>query len=216
MNLSPECGQARAVVMVFLMSVHLEHLWRTRPTAEALKLLAANGGYLSSGEFLILQIAFEIWDGRGHVHLADIMTMLDPKRLRLLSSYLGALCYGGPGVEAWLAEHSVSCNENGEAMPLEESPASDSHLAWVTVADAAQQLGVARSTVLNWIDKCDLVANRVSGKWWVSVSSIRLVVANRKRGAPTRAERSAKSPAREQEKARRQGLFADHDTAEAV
>ena len=76
--------QPLGVIHVLLHAVGLDHLWQEAPTAEAIALLAQGGGYLSSGQTVMLKIAFDLWNGEGNADLPSILTCLDPQRLALI------------------------------------------------------------------------------------------------------------------------------------
>jgi hypothetical protein len=57
-----------------LATVRLERLWtEDGPTLEASRLLAADGGPLSSGQRSVLLVAWTFWDGTGAAELAEIL-----------------------------------------------------------------------------------------------------------------------------------------------
>lgn len=81
--------QQCAVIRTLLASVHLERLWTaTGPTKEAITLLEAKGGYLSSGERLVLLVAFDVWNGHGNAEVGDLLATLDERRLRAVTDAL--------------------------------------------------------------------------------------------------------------------------------
>ena len=84
-----------------LATVRLAHLWTPDgPTDEALRLLEANGGPLSSGERVVVLSAFALWNGSGGLTLAEILDVLDPARAEALCTLVVAVQRGT--VEEWL------------------------------------------------------------------------------------------------------------------
>jgi hypothetical protein len=95
--------QTARVCRVLLGGVRLARLWTDAgPTDEALELLKAGGGPLSSGEALVIRVAFDFWNGQGEASLARLLEVLDPGRLEALGSLLVALARGAGAVDAWL------------------------------------------------------------------------------------------------------------------
>jgi len=75
------------VIRTLLACVNREDLWTpTGPTKEARHLLHLGGGYLSSGERMILRVAFSIWNGLGEI--GDLLDTLDEVRLRAVCEAL--------------------------------------------------------------------------------------------------------------------------------
>jgi hypothetical protein len=92
-----------------LASVRLARLWTTDgPTPEALALLEANGGPLSSGERIMVLAAFALWNGSGELRLAEVVATLDRERMAALCSLL--IASREDAVDAWLARHEVKPN----------------------------------------------------------------------------------------------------------
>lgn len=84
-----------------LATVRLGRLWTLDgPTDEALRLLEANGGPLSSGERVVVLSAFALWNGSGGLTLAEILDVLDPARAEALCTLVVAVQRGT--VEEWL------------------------------------------------------------------------------------------------------------------
>lgn len=81
-----------AAIRQLLRSVDQEHLWAVErkngpgpgPTEEACDLLKAGGGTLSGGEWCVLRVAFDIWNGRGKVTVDEVLA-LDRERLRAVT-----------------------------------------------------------------------------------------------------------------------------------
>jgi hypothetical protein len=61
----------------------LARLWTpTGPTDKACQLLEDDGGPMSSGEVLLLRVAFDIWNGGGGAKVGDLLSTLDERNLR--------------------------------------------------------------------------------------------------------------------------------------
>lgn len=57
-------------------------LWTAEgPTKEAHELLRVDGGYLSSGERVLLKAAFDLWNGQGHCRVDELLSTLDEEHL---------------------------------------------------------------------------------------------------------------------------------------
>lgn len=76
------------------------------PTPQALALLEANGGPLSSGERVLLLSAFSLWSGAGGLLLADVIARLDGAPLEALCSLIVAMKRGAADVDTWIAAYS--------------------------------------------------------------------------------------------------------------
>lgn len=88
-----------------LKRVRLERLWtETGPTAEASELLKTRGGPLSSGEALMVLIAFDLWNGHGNVSLGRMLDVLDGDHMVAVCTLLIAVTRGEGAIDAWLAE----------------------------------------------------------------------------------------------------------------
>jgi hypothetical protein len=84
----------------------MEGLWtQDGPTPRAVALMEQDGGPLSSGERVLLLAAFALWNGRGSLHLADVIEKLDARPTEALCSLIIAAKCGADDVDAWLAEH---------------------------------------------------------------------------------------------------------------
>lgn len=90
-----------------LATVRLERLWTERgPTSEASELLEADGGYLSSGERVMLLATWAFWNGSGGLTLAEVLERLDGEPAEALCFLVMASKYGADAVDDWLAEHA--------------------------------------------------------------------------------------------------------------
>lgn len=100
--------QASAAIRALLHTVRLAHLWTANgPTDEAWKLLAADGGPLSSGERVMLLTAWTLWNAEGSVGLGDILDFLDAERTSALCSLVLAIQDGSSAVDDWLGKHAA-------------------------------------------------------------------------------------------------------------
>lgn len=71
-------------------------------------LLESDGGALSSGERAVVLIAWSLWNGQGHVTVADALHRLDGTSLAMLGKLLVAVASGDSAIDAWLAETEAS------------------------------------------------------------------------------------------------------------
>lgn len=79
------------------------------PSSEALALMEANGGPLSSGERAMLLAAFTFWNGardektgQGRLAFVDVLDALDGEHMRCLAELMIAAADGADAVDAWL------------------------------------------------------------------------------------------------------------------
>jgi hypothetical protein len=78
----------------------LKRFWTDRgPTQEAMALLEAGGGYLSSVERVMLRTAFDLWNGSGKCLVSDLLDTLDEERLQAVAEAILARDAGGERVE---------------------------------------------------------------------------------------------------------------------
>lgn len=98
-------AQLARVCWAFCARARLGRLWTEEgPTDEAMALLESDGGALSSGERAVVLIAWSLWNGQGHVTVADALHRLDGTSLTMLGKLLLAVAGGGSAIDAWLAE----------------------------------------------------------------------------------------------------------------
>ena len=89
-----------------LATIRRAELWTpTGPTSEAVMLLEDDGGPLSTGERVMLLIAFAFWNGSGTLRFAEIVESLDVEPCDAVCSLLVAVKYGSRAVDEWLSEH---------------------------------------------------------------------------------------------------------------
>ena len=98
-------AQICACARVLLRSVRQEKLWtETGSTEEAIKLLHTRGGYLSSGERLMLFVAFDFWNGQGNAEFPKLINVLDSNKLRLVCTLAVVVAEGATAIDRWLIE----------------------------------------------------------------------------------------------------------------
>jgi hypothetical protein len=71
-------------------------------------LLQSDGGHLSSGERMVILIAWSLWNGQGHVTVADALHRLDGMSLAMLGKLMIAGARGSEAIDAWLTETEES------------------------------------------------------------------------------------------------------------
>ena len=96
--------EQRAVVCLALLDrIGLQRLWTLRgPTEEAQRLLAEDGGALSSGERAMLLVAWALWNGSGKLTLSELIQAMDGEHLAAVGTLLSSLRFGADGVDDWL------------------------------------------------------------------------------------------------------------------
>jgi hypothetical protein len=78
-------------------------MWTERgPTSEAIQIMEANGGPLSSGERVVALAAWAFWNGHDGVSFADVVERLDGRNLRAVAGLMAALASGGTAIEEWI------------------------------------------------------------------------------------------------------------------
>lgn len=107
-------AQQAAVCETLCRLVRLPGLWTTGghrlpgPTDRAIALLKQRGGTMSHGEWLMVAAAWDTWNGRGGLKLADALATLDGNNLRALGSMLVAIAEDADAVDRWLAHWTPS------------------------------------------------------------------------------------------------------------
>jgi hypothetical protein len=102
-------AQLARVCRAFCARARLGRLWtEAGPTDEAMALLQSDGGPLSSGERMVILIAWSLWNGQGHVTVADALHRLDGMSLAMLGKLMVAGARGSEAIDAWLAETEES------------------------------------------------------------------------------------------------------------
>lgn len=108
MSFRDDAQACRAIAALLEASAlpRLRGLWTaTGPTSEAVELVEAGGGPLSSGEAMMVRAAFDFWNGQGGATLDGLLHVLDPRRAGLVCGLVLAVHEGGEAVERWTAEH---------------------------------------------------------------------------------------------------------------
>ncbi len=99
-----EAQQARAC-RALCARARLGAMWTaSRPTEEPIALYEAGGGPLSSGERIMLLVAWAFWNGAEKATLADVVNRLDERNLHAISTLMLALAHGAEHVDAWIEE----------------------------------------------------------------------------------------------------------------
>lgn len=91
-----------------LRTIELERLWgHGGPTDEAIRLRDQNHEGYSSGERVLCQLVWDMWNGTGNARIDDLMHRLDPTRFNVVTSFLAAFSGGDQAIEAWIAAQEV-------------------------------------------------------------------------------------------------------------
>jgi hypothetical protein len=108
--------QACRAIRVLLGSVFrdVDALWpETGPTPLSLRYLKASP--LSHGEYLMLQVAFDFWNGHGGAKFADLISVLDQRPLVFVCELATAVPNGPDAVDAWVARCSQWPTQRSDA-----------------------------------------------------------------------------------------------------
>ena len=99
-------SQLSRVCRAFCARARLTELWTDAgPTVLARDLAEHGGGPLSSGERLLLLVAWSLWSACNHVTVGEAFYNLDGTSLVMLGKLMIAAGQGGgDAIEAWLAE----------------------------------------------------------------------------------------------------------------
>jgi hypothetical protein len=85
--------------------VGMGELWTPDgPSDRATALLETGGGPLSSGERVMLLVAWAVWNGDEGARFGDVIHRLDGRCLVALGTLLIAVAGGGAAVDEWLAK----------------------------------------------------------------------------------------------------------------
>jgi hypothetical protein len=63
-----------------------------------------DGAFLSSGERLVLLVAWSLWNGCSHVTVGEVFFNLDSTSLAMLGKLMIAGARGSEAIDEWLAE----------------------------------------------------------------------------------------------------------------
>jgi len=97
--------QIAACCIVLCRSVRLASAWTLNgPTLFALNVRDGKTG-VSSGEGLLVRMAFDLWNGEGGVTFSRMIDSLDGVRMRMVAGLLAACATSSAAVDGWLAEH---------------------------------------------------------------------------------------------------------------
>jgi len=95
--------QQCAVCQTLLELVGMARLWGPEgPTSEAVTLLGEGKDAMSHGEALMLEVAFDVWNGGGHADLGDLLATLDKDNLHAVGELMSAMALGMHAVDDWL------------------------------------------------------------------------------------------------------------------
>jgi hypothetical protein len=102
-----EAQTHRAIRALLDTTPKLERYWTdTGPTEEAARVVAQSGAALSSGEWLLLRVAFDLWNGRGGADFGRVVHTLGSEPLAALGTLLVAVSQpDDPAIDAWIARH---------------------------------------------------------------------------------------------------------------
>ena len=111
--------QLSRVCRAFCARGRLTELWTDEgPTVQARDLAERGGGPLSSGERLLLLVAWSLWTACSHVTVGEVLYNLDSTSLTMLGKLMIAAGQGGgEAIEAWLAdaEKMIQRRQSGHA-----------------------------------------------------------------------------------------------------
>jgi hypothetical protein len=81
---------ARSAAIRELLAPHpaLARLWTDEGPTRVACDYVKRGSPLSSGEHLLLQVAFDLWNGMGKANVDDLLSTLDPRNLRAVAAAL--------------------------------------------------------------------------------------------------------------------------------
>lgn len=99
-----------ARALLGLLTRDTSDLWTENgPTDLAVQYLHAGGGPLSSGEALMLRLAFDVWNGEGKATLGELLSTFHESRLRLIGTLISDYATGE--VESWLRLRRYGASE---------------------------------------------------------------------------------------------------------
>ena len=97
--------QIAACCIALCKSVRMEDAWTLDgPTELGCAINEGKTGH-SSGEILIVRVAFGLWNGGDRATFGRVCNVLDDTRLRMVGSLLVAIVDGPKAVDAWLSKH---------------------------------------------------------------------------------------------------------------
>ncbi len=81
----------------------IERMWTPDgPTDEAAAVLEAGGGPLSSGERVVLRVAWAFWNSAEQATVADVVYRLDSRNLRATATLMLAVARGPHAIDEWI------------------------------------------------------------------------------------------------------------------
>ena len=92
----------KALTIRLLLSPYLEHFWTENGPTEQASDYLDNGAPLSSGEMIMLRVAFDFWNGNGGAKFADVANRLDSRNTALVASLMAAVASGSHAVNQWI------------------------------------------------------------------------------------------------------------------
>ena len=101
--------QTHRAIRTFLDTIPgLGRYWTdTGPTEEAGRVVEQRGGALSSGEALLVRVAFDLWNGRGGADFGRVVHTLGSEPLAALGALLKAMSHpDDAAIDQWLARHA--------------------------------------------------------------------------------------------------------------
>ena len=110
----PTDRQRALACRALLSHVGLTSLWSFEgPTDRAAELLEAGGGNLSSGEAIMLDLSWAVWNGNQLKHknggyvmgFRDLINRLDQSNLQVVGSLLVAIAQGPERLDEWIKTH---------------------------------------------------------------------------------------------------------------
>lgn len=101
-------GQIARIANVLCARAGIENAWvNGRPTNEVVRIQKERTR--SSGELILVDIAFSVFNGYGKANVSDVIHVLDGQHLRMVGELLTAIGKseedGGDDAEAWLARY---------------------------------------------------------------------------------------------------------------
>jgi hypothetical protein len=101
--------QRSQVCKAILSGVRRSDWWRwgttpndVGPTDEALELIEADGGPLSSGERVMLLFAADVWSGLDKCKVGQMLAKLDGSNLRIAGEFFCAMSEGARGLDRFI------------------------------------------------------------------------------------------------------------------
>lgn len=96
-------AQLARVCRALCAGARLDEMWTDAgPTENAIALMEANGGPLSSGERIVLLSAWAVWNSHDGARLADVLYRLDAPNLHAIATLMLAAAHGGAAIDEWI------------------------------------------------------------------------------------------------------------------